>query len=64
MSSKLDQTNSNINRGSHEFSIDCCNHSISTSLRDLKDKYRDLCPEKLGSIESNKKLVKTDQCKN
>ena len=38
--------NSKISGRSHDFSIDSCHHTISTSLRDLKDKYQDLYPEK------------------
>lgn len=59
MKSKSDRLNRSANGDSYKFSIDSCNHSTSTSLRDLKDEYRILSREKV----ENKRSMNIDQSK-
>ncbi len=42
MNSKLNQSNPSSNGENYEFPVDSCDHLISTSLRDLNKKYREL----------------------
>lgn len=49
MSFKPRRSNPSTKGGGYESSIDRCNHSISTSLRDLRDQYKDLSAEKVKS---------------
>lgn len=55
MNSKSDQSDPSADESIHEFPIDSCDHMISTSLRDLNKKYKDLSHEKLDSTDVNTK---------
>lgn len=55
MNSKPCQSNSSNNKGRCQFPDDGCDHSISTSLRDLRNKYEELTRKQVDSIDANKK---------
>jgi hypothetical protein len=57
MKSNSGKSNPSGDRGTYEFHIDNCNHLISTSLRDLSFKYKELGREQTDSIELTKKKL-------
>lgn len=55
MKSKSDQSNPSADEGTHEYPIDCCNHLVTTSLRELGFKYQNLSSKRVDSTDLNKK---------
>jgi hypothetical protein len=55
MTSKSNQSNLSINKNRCQLPIDNCHHSISTSLRDLRNKYKDLRTEQTAPAGALKK---------
>ena len=62
MDSKYGQSNNSSTKRAYELPIDSCNHFISTSLRDLSVKYKELSFDKADCIDANEKdLTAVDQ---
>lgn len=57
MKSNSGKSSPSGDQGTSEFHIDNCNHLISTSLRDLSSKYKELGREQTDSIELTKKKL-------
>ena len=55
MNSNSGQSSPSDDGGAYEFPIDNCNHLISTSLRDLSFKYKELSREQADSTDLTKK---------
>ena len=61
MSSKCCQSNLSAEGSMSEYPLHSCNHLISTSLKDLSEKYQNLRPRKVDSNDLNKKITKIAQ---
>lgn len=57
MSSKYSQSNPSAEGSINEYPIHSCNHLISTSLKDLSEKYQNLSPKQVDSNDLNKKKI-------
>ncbi len=55
MSSKYGQPNPSAKGSTNEHPIHSCNHLISTSLKDLSEKYQNLSPKQVDSNDLGKK---------
>lgn len=57
MSSKYSQSNPSAEGSINEYPIHSCNHLISTSLKDLSEKYQNLRSKQVDSNDLNKKKL-------